>query len=52
MRKLCLDTRLRKRSKVQTTDSKHYNPIAPRLFKTKESFFLILNMNGSPLSKI
>lgn len=36
MRELGLDGRLRKRFKVQTTDSNHDDPIAPRVFKVEE----------------
>ena len=36
MREMGLDARLKKRFKVQTTDSNHSNPIAPRLFKLQE----------------
>lgn len=37
MRELSLDARLKKRFKVQTTDSNHDGPIADRLFKVEES---------------
>ncbi|MEC7275793.1 MAG: IS3 family transposase [Bdellovibrionota bacterium] len=36
MRELELDARLKKRYWVQTTDSNHYGPIAPRLFKAED----------------
>ena len=36
MNKLGLDARLKKKYKVQTTDSNHKSPIAPRLFKVEE----------------
>jgi len=36
MREMGLDARLKKKYRVQTTDSKHSNPIAPRLFKTED----------------
>ena len=36
MREMGLDARLKKRFKVQTTDSNHNNPVAPRLFKLEE----------------
>lgn len=42
MRELGLDARLKKRFKVQTTDSNHQNPIAPRLFKTEDEHALPL----------
>lgn len=35
MRELGLDARLKKKFRVQTTDSKHTDPIAPRLIKTE-----------------
>ena len=38
MREMGLSARLKKRFKVRTTDSKHNNPIAPRLFKLEEPF--------------
>lgn len=37
MQELGLDARLKKKFKVQTTDSKHSRPIAPRLFKVEDS---------------
>ncbi len=37
MQELNLDARLRKKHRVQTTDSNHSSPIAPRLFKVEES---------------
>lgn len=36
MRELGLDARLKKKFKVQTTDSNHSDPIAPRLFKAED----------------
>lgn len=36
MRELGLDARLKKKFKVQTTDSNHTDPIAPRLFKVED----------------
>jgi transposase InsO family protein len=36
MKELGLDARLNRKYKVQTTDSNHNNPIAPRLFKVEE----------------
>lgn len=36
MREMGLSARLKKRFKVQTTDSNHNNPIAPRLFKSEQ----------------
>ncbi|MFT6630970.1 MAG: transposase InsO family protein [Bacteriovoracaceae bacterium] len=36
MKELNLDARLKKKFKVQTTDSNHILPIAPRLFKSEE----------------
>lgn len=36
MQEMGLDARLKKKYKVQTTDSKHSKPIAPRLFKVEE----------------
>ena len=35
MRELGLDARLKKKFRVVTTDSKHQDPIAPRLFETE-----------------
>lgn len=37
MQELGLDARLKKKYRVQTTDSNHCSPIAPRLFKVEES---------------
>ena len=36
MSELGLDARLKKKFKIQTTDSNHDNPIAPRLFKVED----------------
>ena len=36
MREMGLDARLKKRFRVQTTDSNHDHPIAPRLFKVED----------------
>lgn len=36
MREMGLDARLKKRFRIQTTDSNHNSPIAPRLFKVEE----------------
>lgn len=36
MKELGLDARLKKKYRIQTTDSNHSNPIAPRIFKTEE----------------
>ena len=43
MRELGLDARLRKKFKIQTTDSNHSFPIAPRLFKVENKNPLPLN---------
>ncbi len=40
MRELGLDARLKKKFKVQTTDSNHSDPIAPRLFKVEDDNML------------
>ena len=36
MRELNLDARLKKKFRVQTTDSNHSGPIAPRVFKVED----------------
>ena len=36
MREMGLDARLKKKYRVQTTDSNHTHPIAPRVFKTED----------------
>jgi hypothetical protein len=36
MFELGLDARLKKKFKVQTTDSNHSSPIAPRIFRTED----------------
>lgn len=40
MREMGLDARLKKRFRVQTTDSNHSHPIAPRLFKVEDEMSL------------
>lgn len=40
MKEMGLDARLKKKYKVQTTDSNHNHPIAPRLFKLEEGHSL------------
>lgn len=40
MKEMGLDARLKKKFKVQTTDSNHNFPIAPRLFKTEDDHTL------------
>lgn len=40
MREMGLDARLKKKYRVQTTDSNHDGPIAPRLFKVEEEHSL------------
>ena len=40
MREIGLDARLKKKFKVQTTDSNHDGPIAPRLFKAEDEHAL------------
>lgn len=40
MREMGLDARLKKKFRVQTTDSNHDGPIAPRLFKVEEEHSL------------
>lgn len=36
MKEMGLDARLKKKFKIQTTDSNHSDPIAPRVFKTED----------------
>ena len=45
MKELGLDARLKKKFKIQTTDSNHSHPIAPRLFKVEEESSLPLKPN-------
>ena len=42
MRELGLDARLKKKYRVQTTDSNHSDPIAPRIFKVEDDQHLPL----------
>lgn len=45
MKELGLDARLKKRFRIQTTDSNHSHPIAPRLFKVEDENPLPLKPN-------